>query len=42
MQAERLLGLSFDKIILLDNNTKIVSKSQNTKDLIQVSGIKVI
>lgn len=39
MQAARLLGLSFDKIILLDNKTKIVSKSQNTQDLLQVSEI---
>lgn len=42
MQAARLLGLSFDKIILLDNKTKIVSKSQNPQDLLQVSEIKTI
>jgi len=42
MQAERLLGLSLDKIILLDNKTKLVSKSQNPQDLLQVSKIKTI
>jgi len=42
MQAARLLGLSFDKIILLDNKTKIVSKSQNPQDLLQVSEIKTV
>lgn len=42
IQAARLLGLSFDKIILLDNKTKILSKSQNTQDLLQVSEINYI
>lgn len=37
MQATRLLGLSYDKIILLENHTKIVTKCQNTHDLLQVS-----
>lgn len=35
-QAARLLGLGADKIVLLDNKTKILAKSQNTSDLIQV------
>lgn len=42
MQAACLLGLSYDKIILLDNKTKILSKSQNTRDLLQVSEISYI
>ena len=36
-QAARLLGLGPEKIVLLDNKTKILAKSQNTADLVQVS-----
>ncbi|XP_050529538.1 uncharacterized protein LOC126899057 isoform X2 [Daktulosphaira vitifoliae] len=34
-KAARLLGLSLDKIILLDSKTKTLSKWQNTQDLLQ-------
>ncbi|XP_046688497.1 uncharacterized protein LOC124374291 isoform X3 [Homalodisca vitripennis] len=34
-KAARLLGVGPDKIVLLDNKTKILAKSQNTSDLIQ-------
>lgn len=37
LQAARVLGLSLDKIILLDHKTKVLSKCQNTQDLLQVS-----
>lgn len=36
LQAARLLGLGTDKIVLLDNKTKILAKSQNTSELLQV------
>jgi len=36
LQAARLLGLGPEKIVLLDNKTKILAKSQNTADLVQV------
>nr|CAD7393621.1 unnamed protein product [Timema cristinae] len=35
--ATRLLGLGAEKIVLLDNKTKILAKSQNTADLLQRS-----
>lgn len=34
--AARLLGLKINRIILLDNKTKVLTKCQNTRDLIQV------
>ncbi|KAL1122754.1 hypothetical protein AAG570_003081, partial [Ranatra chinensis] len=34
-QAARLLGLGPERIVLLDNKTKILAKSQNTADLVQ-------
>ncbi|XP_075223466.1 1-phosphatidylinositol 4,5-bisphosphate phosphodiesterase epsilon-1-like isoform X4 [Lycorma delicatula] len=34
-KAARLLGLGPDKIVLLDNKTKILAKSQKTSDLVQ-------
>nr|CAD7261340.1 unnamed protein product [Timema shepardi] len=34
-KATRLLGLGAEKIVLLDNKTKILAKSQNTADLLQ-------
>lgn len=41
LQATRLLGLSYDKIVLFENDTKTVTKCQNTQDLLQVSTIVV-
>lgn len=40
-QATRLLGLGPQKAVLLDDKTKILSKSQNSVDLQQVSGVLV-
>jgi hypothetical protein len=37
LQAARLLGLGAERIVLLDNKTKALAKSQNTSDLVQVS-----
>ncbi|RZF45197.1 hypothetical protein LSTR_LSTR009968 [Laodelphax striatellus] len=34
-KAARLLGLGPERIVLLDNKTKILAKSQNTSDLVQ-------
>lgn len=42
LQATRLLGLSYDKIVLFENNTKVVTKSQNTQDLLQVSMVIIV
>jgi hypothetical protein len=42
LQAARLLGLGPEKIVLLDNKTKILAKSQNTADLVQVRVILLL
>lgn len=41
-QASCVLGLSFDKIVLLDNKTKVLSKCQRTKDLLQVKRVLLL